>query len=60
MDFKSLGWKFLSKETFGDGNKNTCFSFEMNKSVDETVNFNWFHYGIKNAITHNRHNQANV
>lgn len=21
MDLKSLGWKFLSKETFGDGKK---------------------------------------
>lgn len=21
MDLKSLGWKFLSKETFGDGNQ---------------------------------------
>lgn len=25
MDLKSLGWKFLSKETFGDGNNYHIF-----------------------------------
>lgn len=28
MDFKSLGWKFLSKETFGDGKLN-LFKFNL-------------------------------
>lgn len=47
MDLKSLGWKFLSKETFGDGkfleNISSCYCINMfsrqMKSFDKVEQF---------------------
>lgn len=38
MDLKSLGWKFLNKETFGDGNLS---NFARQWFFPFTINADW-------------------
>lgn len=46
MDLKSLGWKFLNKETFGDGNLSYLSNFARQWFFPFSINADWCEFNF--------------